>query len=74
MSKLVAVVSGLLGFFFSILLCNREETAAVSKIPSPPLLVCQYVLHVCVLCMRERERVNSEITREALQWKLIMRL
>lgn len=64
MSKLVAAVSGLLVFFF-ISLCNGEETAAESKIPSPPLLVCQYVLYVCVLCMRERESEQRDHKRSA---------
>lgn len=76
MSKLVAAVSGLLRFFlFIFFYCATERKQQQrAKIPSPPLLACQYVLYVCVLRMRERERVNSQITREALQWKLIMRL
>lgn len=52
-------------FFIFILLCNGEETAAESKIPSPPLLVCQYVLYVCVLCMRERESEQRDHKRSA---------
>lgn len=64
-------VVGISLFYFYCATERKQQQRA--KSPLLPCL-CVNMCYMCVCCVCVRERVNSEITREALQWKLIMRL